>query len=75
LWGLGRGVYPKAEAPVPPFHEGCLCVLAPRFGIHDKAPKQRRTLTSVLLENFVPTLAEQIKDQMQKNPVKKAKDC
>ncbi|MFZ1492399.1 MAG: hypothetical protein WAU60_03190 [Candidatus Competibacter denitrificans] len=50
-------------------------MLAPRFGIHDKAPKQRRTLTSVLLENFVPTLAEQIKDQMQKNPVKKAKDC
>jgi hypothetical protein len=27
LWGLGPGNYPKAEAPVPPFHPFCWCRL------------------------------------------------
>lgn len=27
LWGLGAGNYPKAEAPVPPFHPFCWCRL------------------------------------------------
>lgn len=27
LWGLGAGNYPKAKAPVPPFHPFCLCRL------------------------------------------------
>lgn len=30
LWGLGPGLYPKAEAPRPPFHPFCRCVLRPR---------------------------------------------
>lgn len=27
LWGLGPGLYPKAEAPRPPYHPFCRCVL------------------------------------------------
>ena len=30
-YGLGKGVYPKHLAPVPPYHPHCLCVLAPRI--------------------------------------------
>lgn len=30
-YGLGRGVYPKKVAPVPPFHPHCRCLLRPRL--------------------------------------------
>lgn len=30
LWGLGEGCYPKPEAPRPPFHPFCRCVLRSR---------------------------------------------
>lgn len=30
LWGLGPGLYPKDEAPVPPYHPHCWCVLRAR---------------------------------------------
>lgn len=32
-WGLGPGVYPKARAPVPPFHPFCMCVMSARFDL------------------------------------------
>lgn len=75
LWGLGRGVYPKAEAPVPPFHEGCMCSLAPRFGLRATASKPRLTLSAALDQHFAPALAARIREQMRKNPVKKVKEC
>jgi hypothetical protein len=33
LYGLGPGVYPKASAPVPPFHPFCMCVMSPRLDL------------------------------------------
>jgi hypothetical protein len=33
VWGMGRGVYPKAKAPLPPFHPYCRCVTAPRLDL------------------------------------------
>jgi hypothetical protein len=33
LYGLGPGVYPKARAPLPPFHPYCRCVVAPRLDL------------------------------------------
>ena len=30
LWGLGPGCYPKAKAPVPPYHPFCRCMLRSR---------------------------------------------
>lgn len=33
LWGLGPGNYPKAKAPVPPFHPFCRCSLGPRASL------------------------------------------
>ncbi len=32
-YGLGEGVYPKDQAPVPPFHPFCRCLLSPRYDI------------------------------------------
>lgn len=34
-YGLGKGVYPKHLAPVPPFHPHCRCILAPRIDIDE----------------------------------------
>ena len=33
LYGLGPGVYPKAEAPLPPYHPHCRCVTSPRLDL------------------------------------------
>jgi hypothetical protein len=35
-YGLGKGVYPKRSAPVPPFHPYCLCVQSPRLDLTGK---------------------------------------
>ena len=32
-YGLGKGVYPKRAAPVPPFHPHCRCVISPRLDL------------------------------------------
>lgn len=40
-YGLGRGVYPKALAPVAPAHPFCKCVLSPRLDLNNLEPKER----------------------------------
>lgn len=37
-YGLGPGVYPKADAPKPPAHPFCLCVVSPRIDIDPTKP-------------------------------------
>lgn len=37
-YGLGPGVYPKADAPKPPAHPFCLCVVSPRIDLDPKTP-------------------------------------
>lgn len=39
LYGLGPGVYPKAEAPKPPFHPHCFCLTAPMMALLSPQPK------------------------------------
>lgn len=41
LYGLGAGIYPKAQAPVPPFHPFCMCVMSPRLDLTGKTAKDR----------------------------------
>lgn len=36
LYGLGPGVYPKAEAPKPPLHPMCLCKVIPKVDLPSK---------------------------------------
>ena len=40
-YGLGRGVYPKGSAPVPPFHPHCRCVLSPRLDLTGRRARER----------------------------------
>ena len=35
-YGLGPGVYPKADAPKPPFHPHCYCLLSPKIDLNPK---------------------------------------
>ena len=77
MWGLGRGVYPKAEAPVPPFHSGCRCALAPIITRPKQSPRRRQTEAEALKAGFTPAVAAQIQAQIHSGKViiKKAKDC
>jgi hypothetical protein len=36
LYGMGAGVYPKADAPKPPFHPHCYCVVSPKIDLSPK---------------------------------------
>lgn len=77
MWGLGRGVYPKAEAPVPPFHVGCRCVLSPMIALPNTTPVRRQTEAAALQAGFTPAIAAQIQAQIDSGPftIKKVKDC
>lgn len=77
LWGLGRGVYPKADAPVPPFHVGCRCALSPRIDLPNKTPVRRQTEAAALQAGFTPAIAAQIQAQINSGQftIKKVKDC
>jgi hypothetical protein len=37
VYGLGAGVYPKAMAPLPPYHPYCRCVVSPRLDLTGRA--------------------------------------
>lgn len=39
-YGLGRGVYPKGSAPVPPYHPHCRCVMSPRLDLSGKKARE-----------------------------------
>jgi hypothetical protein len=41
LYGLGAGVYPKAAAPMPPYHPFCRCVVSPRLDLNGRTAKDR----------------------------------
>lgn len=39
-YGMGPGVYPKAQAPRPPFHPHCRCVMSPRLDLTGRKARQ-----------------------------------
>jgi hypothetical protein len=41
LYGLGPGVYPKAQSPVPGFHPFCMCVMSPRLDLTGRTATER----------------------------------
>ena len=48
-YGLGPGVYPKADAPLPPFHPHCMCVVAPRLDLTGTPEPERDDEADVYL--------------------------
>lgn len=41
-YSLGPGVYPKAQAPKPPYHPHCLCVISPRIDLTGQSGKEQK---------------------------------
>ena len=41
LYGLGTGVYPKRDAPVPPYHPFCRCVMSPWLDLTGRKAGER----------------------------------
>jgi hypothetical protein len=39
LYGLGPGIYPKANAPLPPYHPHCYCLVSPVVNLINPKPK------------------------------------
>jgi hypothetical protein len=39
LYGLGPGIYPKADAPKPPYHPHCYCLMSPVVNLVNPKPK------------------------------------
>jgi len=51
-YGLGPGVYPKADAPKPPFHAHCYCLTAPRIDLINPKPKFNPKAERAFLESL-----------------------
>lgn len=59
-FGLGRGIYPKRLAPVPPIHPWCLCTLSPRPSLTGRTFEYREGVDQAFLRNLDPKVAARI---------------
>ncbi|MGB5064273.1 MAG: hypothetical protein WBQ37_10970 [Candidatus Competibacter sp.] len=59
LYGLGPGIYPKAAAPLPPFHPHCCyCLIAPMVALDPKLkPKFNPNAERTFLAKMPPEQA------------------
>lgn len=60
VFGLGPGVYPKAQAPVPPFHPFCRCVAVKLFSVLADGSKERSVGHRVFLRSLSRDEAAQV---------------
>jgi hypothetical protein len=66
LYGLGPGVYPKAEAPKPPFHPHCYCQTAPRIDLINPKPKFNPNAERTFLRTLPAKEAAQVAGSFEK---------
>jgi len=66
LYGLGPGVYPKAEAPKPPFHPHCYCLTAPRIDLINPKPKFNPNAERTFLRTLPAKEAAQVAGSFEK---------
>ena len=67
LYGLGAGVYPKANAPKPPFHPHCFCLLSPKIDLSPKLkPKFNPKAERLFLASLPPNEARQVAGSIDK---------
>jgi hypothetical protein len=59
-YGLGRGVYPKAKAPNPPFHPFCKCISAPRLDLSGRQAQEDSEADQYFLTRLSEPLASKI---------------
>lgn len=60
LYGLGKGIYPKDKAPLPPFHPFCRCRLIPKFSESAKGAKLNKNAEKELIKSLAPYKQAQI---------------
>ncbi|KAB2929850.1 MAG: hypothetical protein F9K25_10145 [Candidatus Contendobacter sp.] len=65
-YGLGPGVYPKADAPKPPFHPHCYCVVSPKIDIFDAKPRFNPKAERAFLAKLAPKEARDIAGSWEK---------
>lgn len=66
LYGLGPGVYPKADAPKPPFHTHCFCQTAPRIDLINPKPKFNPNAERTFLATLPAKEAAQVAGSFEK---------
>lgn len=66
-YGLGPGIYPKAKAPLPPYHPHCICLVRPRIDLEpDARAKFKPDAERVFLEKLPHNEARQIAGSEEK---------
>ena len=70
LYGLGPGVYPKREAPVPTYHPFCQCIMSPRLDLTGRKAKPRDAGGDAY---FLLSLAPRIAARVMGSKAKRAK--
>ena len=63
FWGLGPGMYPKAEAPKRPFHPFCRCRAVPRYALDADGAKFDPAAQS----KFLSTLSDKKSELVRKS--------
>lgn len=70
LYGLGPGIYPKAVAPLPPYHPFCFCLISPRGARDPKIkPKFNPKAERAYLAGLPPEQAARVagsRDRLQR---------
>ena len=60
-WGMGPGVYPKDQAPLPPFHPFCRCVASPRLDLTgNRIPQEQKLAPLAFLRTLTTQEAAQV---------------
>ncbi len=59
-YGLGPGLYPKGQAPLPPCHPFCRCVLFPVLGMSAAGAKVRPGAITAYLRSLDPSTAARV---------------
>ena len=70
-YGLGPGVFPKADAPKPPLHPHCRCVVSPKIDIFNAKPRFNPKAEQAFLAKLDPREARDIAGSWDK--LKRAK--
>jgi hypothetical protein len=63
---LGPGVYPKADAPQPPFHPHCYCLLSPVVNLINPQPKFNPNAERTFLRTLPAKEAAQVAGSFEK---------
>jgi hypothetical protein len=66
LYGLGPGIYPKASAPLPPYHPHCYCLVSPAINLVNPKPKFNPKAERAFLRSLPAKEAAQVAGSFEK---------